>query len=152
MSPGGMEENWETYAPRLEPDGRNWLVFKKRFIWSLADHEVDHHLNAALVPKPCLPENEDIKPSQIQLKEIAIWRRHENTCRQMLARAIPDSIMWKIINEDTVAEMWKIISQEFESKTALMQADLRQRLHSLKCDENGNVRTHLEHLRMMREE
>ena len=70
----------------------------------------------------------------------------------MLARAIPDSIMWKIINEEMVAGMWLIISREFESKTALMQADLRQRLHSLKCEENGNVRTHLEHLRMMREE
>jgi len=58
MSPSGMEENRETYTPRLKPDERNWLVFKKRFIWALADREVDHHLNAALTPKPCLPENE----------------------------------------------------------------------------------------------
>src|SRR5438445_6157576 len=149
MSPGGMEENRETYAPRLEPDGRNWLVFKRRFIWALADREVEHHLDAALAPKPLLPENEDIKPSQTQLKELTIWRKHENTCRQMLARAIPDSMMWKIINEETVAGMWSIISREFESKTVLMQADLRQRLHSLKCEENGDVRAHLDSLRMM---
>ena len=65
-----MEENWEMYALRLEPDGKSWLIFKKRFTWALADHEVEHHLSTVLTPKPCIPENEDIKPSQTQLKKI----------------------------------------------------------------------------------
>ena len=69
----------------------------------------------------------------------AKWQKPEFVCRQQLARALPDSLLWKILHDDTVAKMWKTITTEYELKTSLVQADLRAKFQNLSCPENGDL-------------
>ncbi|KAF8546406.1 hypothetical protein OG21DRAFT_1451066, partial [Imleria badia] len=48
--------------------------------------------------------------------------------------------------------MWKTITTEYESKTSLVQADLRAKFQNLSCPEKGDLRAHLDKLRASREE
>ena len=42
-------------VPKLEPDGRNWIIFKNRIEWALAARGVVSHLDATKAPKPAPP-------------------------------------------------------------------------------------------------
>ena len=42
-------------VPKLEPDGRNWIIFKNRIEWALAACGVVLHLDATKAPKPAPP-------------------------------------------------------------------------------------------------
>ena len=137
-------------VPKLESDGRNWIIFKNCLEWALAAQGVVAHLDAQKAPKPVKPL-EAAKLAAYKT-ELATWEKTEFTCRQQLARALPDSTLWKILHASTVADMWKTTVTEFKSKTVLVQADLRARFQSLKCPEKGDLRAHLDKLRSMREE
>ena len=137
-------------VPKLEPDGHNWIIFKNRIEWALAARGVVSHLDAKKAPKPAPPA--DPKQMDAYEAELAAWEKTEFTCRQQLARALPDSTLWKILHTTSVADMWTTIVTEFESKTVLVQADLRARFQSLKCAKKGDLRAHLDKLRSMREE
>ena len=131
-------------VPKLESDGRNWIIFKNRLEWALAAQGVVAHLDAQKAPKPVEPL-EAAKLAAYKT-ELAAWEKTEFTCHQQLARALPDSTLWKILHASIVADMWKTIVMEFESKTVLVQADLHAHFQSLKCPEKGDLQAHLDKL------
>ena len=48
--------------------------------------------------------------------------------------------------------MWSTIKAEYESKTALVQSDLRAQFQTLRCPERGDLRAHLDKLSQMWED
>jgi hypothetical protein len=104
-------------VPKLEPDRSNWVIFKTRLVWTFADRQVSDHLKATV--KPTAPD---------QLLE---WEKAEYKARNLLAQRLADSTLRKVFKKDTVAEMWTLISDEFEKKTSLVQSDLRAKFQSL---------------------
>ena len=127
-------------VPRLEPDGSNWVIFKTRLTWTLADCQVLDHLSSSKAPKPTAPD---------QLIE---WEKAENKARNLLAQRLADSTLRKVFKKDTVAKMWTTISDEFEKKTSLVQSDLRAKFQSLRCPKRGDLRTHLDKMSELWEE
>ena len=58
-------------VPKLEADGSNWVTFKTRLDWALADKQVDGHLTSStLAPDPNarLPDFDDL---------LAKWEKDE---------------------------------------------------------------------------
>jgi hypothetical protein len=151
MSPGEMSSTKDELpsVPKLEADGTNWVTFKTRLDWALADKEVNGHLNGS-APKPESKPG-DVKPPDFDDK-LAEWEKHERKARNLLAQRIPDSTLRKILHKKTVAEMWKTISTDFESKTSLVQSDLRAQFQSIRCPERGDLRAHLDKMAKMWED
>ena len=52
--------------PKLEPDGSNWVIFKTRLSWALADRQVFNHLAGTAA-----------KPVATAVDELAEWEKVE---------------------------------------------------------------------------
>ncbi|KAF9470133.1 hypothetical protein BDN70DRAFT_763253, partial [Pholiota conissans] len=80
------------------------------------------------------------------------WRQGEAIVKQQIAASIPDSLFMKIRGEGTALNIWKSLSDTFQSKSRMVAMDLRRRLQQERCSENGNIRAHFAKLRTMRED
>jgi hypothetical protein len=110
--------------PMLEPDGGNWVIFKTRLEWALASKNVDSHL-LGKKPKPkAAADGADPDVVKAAADELEQWEKSQNLARHMLGQRLRDSTLRKIIRKPSVAEMWLVISTEFEKKSALVQANL----------------------------
>ncbi|OCH83555.1 hypothetical protein OBBRIDRAFT_742973, partial [Obba rivulosa] len=87
------------------------------------------------------------------LELLSVWRRDEAKARYLLARSVPDTVLRRMKrNGDTVRDMWAWVRGEFEDKTPLVQSNVLERFHSMRCAENGNVSKFLDKLGEMVEE
>jgi hypothetical protein len=139
-------------VPMLEPDGRNWVIFRTHLEWALASKNVDGHLLGKKTKPKAAADGADPDVVKAAVDEFAMWEKNENLARHMLGQCLHDSTLRKIIRKPTVAEMWTTISTEFEKKSALVQANLRSKFMTLWCADKGNLRTHLDKMSEMWEE
>jgi hypothetical protein len=117
--------NTDLYTvPKLEPDGHNWIMFKNQLEWALAACGVTDHLHTQKAPKPTVSDSATPDEKADYETKLATWEKTEFTCCQQLTHALPDSVLWKILHEETMANMWSTIKMEFELKTVLVQAEL----------------------------
>jgi len=56
------------------------------------------------------------------------WRHDEHVARAQLAQVVSDSLLIKIQRAGAVANMWDIITTEFNRKGRMVQVDLHQRM------------------------
>ncbi|KAF7344178.1 hypothetical protein MVEN_01708200 [Mycena venus] len=80
--------------------------------------------------------------------EIDAWQKHEDESRNHLAQKLEDTTFLQADEYDTVAEMWEWISNEFTALSVHAVAAMQAEFDSCNCGEHGNVRTHLELLKM----
>lgn len=143
MTPGDQEDDFYS-VPRLEADGTNWPIYRTRLVWAMEAQGVAGHLLPAVSATAgtssasgtganvggstttataatvapfatgCLATISPADPSDSN------YRQHEAIARHELAKTVPDSILLRIAHKTTVAEMWAVIQNELESKTALM--------------------------------
>ena len=132
-------------VPKLETNGSNWIIFQIRLKWALEEKRVFSHLDGTMV-KPTAAGEEDIS------KDVEEWLGNETKARHLLAQKLYDSTLTKLLHLTTVAEVWKTITQEFTVKSSHVVAAMRTSFESLKCANNGNIRTHLDKLRFKYEE
>lgn len=52
----------------------------------------------------------------------------------------------------TAHKVWLLVEAEMTAKSDMVRVDLRGRMQQLRCDENGNVRNHLDTLLRMKED
>src|SRR5579871_3349592 len=121
-------------VPILEPDGSNWVIWKNHLHFAMAAKGTYEHLTGTAT-RPTPPDSTEA------------WDKAEATARWQLARAVKDVTFHIIMGKTLVSEMWTEIKKEFESKSSLVQADLRRKFHEMRCTEKGDVRTHLDNLR-----
>jgi gag-polypeptide of LTR copia-type len=154
-------------VPALTEDGSNWSIFKMRFRLALIPHGLYHfYVPDKENPKPVDPISRILAdPKSAQLTEVEIklrdkyneemvkWKRSEDIARYILSRVIPDSLLRKIYDDDRpVHVMWKMLTQDFEQKNALVQATLRMKFNTYRCPDKGDIRQHLSKLRQMHQD
>jgi len=147
--------------PKLLPDGSNWVIFKDRFHFAAAAAVLQKHLDgtdsepAALAfpvagPTPLTAaQTEELKAYEASLSK---WQAGEAVLKQAIASTIPDSLFLDVRKEKTAKLMWDSVSNKREKKSRMVTVDLRRKLQLEKCEENGDVRTHLFKLQTMRED
>jgi hypothetical protein len=84
--------------------------------------------------------------------EHAAWLKKENQAFNLLTQKLHDTTLTKLLALKTVAEWWTTIKTEFTVKSSHVVAAMRATFDKLKCADNGNVRTHLDKLRLKHEE
>ncbi len=162
-------------VPKLEAGGRNWVVYKDRFLWSVdargllervdgSEREPVCPVKPRMVPRRDSEGNEtrdfvqapytrdeekEIKEWKAESKE---WKQGEAIVKQQITATIPDSLFMKIRDKGTALEIWEALQQDFQNKSRMVAVDLRRRLQQERCVEKGDVRAHFAKLRTMRED
>ena len=148
------------HIPKLEVDGSNWVIFKDRFLFAAAAAALKGHIDGTDV-SPVMPV---IAPTREPLTEIQTdklteyeklrtkWDMEENILKQALASVIPDSLFIEVRRKETALAMWDAVKGQREKKSRMVTVDMRRKIQSEKCSEQGDVRTHLVKLQTMRED
>ena len=149
--------------PKLMTNRANWVTFKRRMTVDIAARpQLTWHLEGT-APYPKHPAPLKAKPMQQEQDEydkclekyadaIDLWRARDTIIQRQIVHNIPDNILIRVQNLTTAAEMWEALQKEFEGRTTFIQDDLRYKIQSMKCSENGNLREHIDHMRYMLEE
>src|SRR5882724_9719985 len=123
--------------PKLAPDGSNWVMFKTCFLFAMAGHDIGGHFNRSettpLAPTYSTPDKAkwttmDRDKNQAYLLLVRKWRHDEHVACTQLAQVVSDSLLIKIQRAGAVANMWDIITTEFNRKGRMVQVDLHQRM------------------------
>jgi hypothetical protein len=95
--------------PKLEPDGKNWVIFRARILLATKSLGIEDHLSGKLTAPDPDPDAD----------AAAEYARKENLACFGLADRLLDSLFQQVLHYDTVAEMWETLESDFTSKTAL---------------------------------
>src|SRR5271168_1895617 len=147
------------HIPKLEIDGLNWVIFKDRFLFAAAAGSLKGHIDGSgkppvnPLPTPCVPLTEDQKAEMSEYSALLTkWEMEENIMKQALASVIPDSLFIEVRKMETALSMWDAVRNQREKKSRMVTIDMRRKLQSEKCTEQGDVRAHLVKLKIMRED
>jgi hypothetical protein len=127
-----------TRAPVLQVNGPNWLIFSTRFKHFAKSKAAWGHFDGT-TPKPMPPA------AQADINE---WEKHEDEAHNYLAQKLEDTTLLRADERNTVGEMWEWVSNEFTALSAHVVAAMQADFDNCNCGENGNVRTHLDLLKM----
>ena len=94
----------------------------------------------------------EVSATERYAKDISQYLQEQAIVFQQIASTIPDSLYLKIKGKPTVKEAWDALKADFEKRSRMITVELRKRLHDIRCTENGNIRTHFDNIRTMREE
>src|SRR5882757_1464468 len=133
--------------PKLDPTGANWAIFSIRFEEAMMSRRKWGHFDGTSVkPIYTLPVTQD------QSDEIIQWEKDESTSRYMLSQKLPDSAVVRVRKFGSVAEKWKLVTEEYTRKGLFARADLHQSFMVSKSPRGVNVRRWLTDLGTKREE
>ena len=108
---------------------------------------------APLKGKPTQQEEDEYEEKQEKYEDaVDLWRTRDAVVKRQIIHNIPDTVLIRIQNLSTAADMWDALRREFEGRTAFVQNDLRHKISLAKCGENENVREHTDRMRYMFEE
>src|SRR4051812_39452538 len=110
------EKDELTFVPILEPDGSNWVIWKNRLNFAMTAKGTWEHLTG-----------KSKRHDDASDPDMAVWDKQEALARWQLARAVKDVTFHLIMTKATTKEMWDEITKEFESKSSLVQAELRRK-------------------------
>ena len=159
-TPSKFSDTFLRTIPKLQADGRNWITYRDRLTLCITAQGLLGYLDGT-VTEPADPATRDesashtpdeVSENEEHAKLDADWKQKQAIVLQYIASTIPDSLYLKIKGKQTAKEAWDTLKAEFESRTRMFIIDLRRRLQDEKCDENGNLRTHFDTMRTMREE
>ena len=140
---------------KLARDASNWITWKTQTLATLGSNRgVIRHLNGMVkMPEPL----EDIETSDEEAYEKAERRWDDYHQREELIKAqifttIPETLLIEIQKLSTAKEIWDAICIKHENTALTIKVDLRQRLYQIKCEDDANVRTHLETMLQIQEQ
>jgi hypothetical protein len=145
---------------RLPADGKGFVVWKERLEFSIWARGLYGHLDGT-VTKPQEPTRpaegatataEQVSAVERYTKDLNQYLQEQAIVFQQIASTIPDLLYLKIKGKVTVKEAWDTLKADFEKRSWMIIIDLQKRLQDVRCAENGNIRTHFDNIRTMREE
>jgi len=152
----------KSYAvSKLAHDGSNWITWKSQTLATLAvGWGVTRHIEgtARELPKmPTVPSNRPLTEDEEDCLEKAEKRwddynQREATVKVQIFTTIPDSLLIEIQKLNTAKEIWDTVCAKYENKSLTVKVDLRCRMYEMKCEDETQVRTHLESLSRMQEQ
>ena len=156
--------------PKLKPDGSNWIMFMDAVQLESASHNLEGHLDGSKtrpVPPAVAPTTTTTAttgtstttttptaPTAQEQYERALdkWTSGEATIRRGLSEALPPALYLVVRKETSVKDVWAAIKHHHQDKAQLIIIELHTRLQNEKCNEKGDIRTHLAKLRQMLED
>jgi hypothetical protein len=165
-------------VPRLEVSGSNWVIYKDRFCWAIDARGLLEHVDGSgrEPTRPTLGGKkaggsskdgestgegfemveeltaEDERRLEVWKGKLRVWKHGEAVVKQQIAATIPDSLFMKIRTKGTAREIWEALMRDFQNKSRMVSVDLRRRLQQQHCVEKGDIRSHFDTLRTMRED
>ena len=164
-------------VPQLNVAGTNWVVYKDWFCWAIDARGLLEHVDGSErePTRPTLSGKkaggsskegemtkgdfevveltaEDERKMEVWKKELRAWKLGEAVVKQQIAVTIPDSLFMKIRTKGTAREIWEALQKDFQNKSWMVSVDLRRRLQQQHCAEKGDVQSHFDTLRLMRED
>ena len=148
-------------VPKLSADGKGFVVWKERLELSVRARGLYGHLDGTItrpVDPPSGEEASALTKEQVSAitetfaKELSTYLQEQAIVFQQIASTIPDSLYLKIKSKPTVKQAWDALKADFEKRSRMITIELRKRLQDVRCTENGNIRTHFDIVRTMREE
>ncbi|KAI1787679.1 hypothetical protein LXA43DRAFT_837737, partial [Ganoderma leucocontextum] len=106
---------------KLEVRGKNWVSFKRHFTIAVRQKEVWDHFDGT---SPCPTFADPNKPTADETKAAKEWNMAENTAMYLLSLKIPEAILSKYEDLNTVALMWTSISNDFQQRSLLYRTTL----------------------------
>ncbi|KAH8986007.1 hypothetical protein EDB92DRAFT_1802202, partial [Lactarius akahatsu] len=137
MGPAPTEDSPNrSYVPKLLPNGANWISYKSRVIVALGSKGLLRNLEGRAAPKPKppvpLPSSHTATEAKAHKKAVEEydallddWEAREYSAQQQIFSTISDSILIRIQNLKSAAEMWTVLKRDFEGRTQVVQNDLR---------------------------
>ena len=128
--------------------------------WSSQARRLYGHLDGTAI-KPADPPTwpdghtltaEEVSSNKQHLKDLSLYLQHQAIVFQQIASTIPDSLYLKIKGKATVKEAWDALKDNFKKWSRMFMIELRKHLQDTRCSKNGNICTHFDNLRTMREE
>jgi hypothetical protein len=104
---------------------------------------------ATTATPPAVLTPAEVAAAEAYDKELKVYKSGQAIVKQVIASTIPDALFLRVKDANTAAELWKKVAEEFEKKSRMVTVDLRRRLQDERCNEIGNVRTHLEKLQTL---
>ena len=129
---------------KLEVRGKNWVSFKHHFMIAVHQKEVWDHFNGkSLCPIPA----DEAKPTADEVKAVKEWNKAENTALYLLSLKIPENILLKYEDLDTVMLMWTSISNEFQQKSLLYRTTLHADFMNMRAVSGTDLHTEFNRVR-----
>ena len=161
-----LSDSLPSSIPKLDSTGLNWAIFSVRFQDAVEAKGFWGHFDGSEPrpePSPAPPPTETAEGARpaparvatISAEDLAAqlqWDKNERSAKSLLTQKIPDSTLMRIHSKKTVKERWAAIVEEYTSKGAYAQTDLRQKFMDMKCADKANVREFLDSLQVKREE
>jgi len=144
--------------PKLKADGSNWVLFQDSVELECAAHNLESHINGTgttpVHPHPSVTSPTADEKAAIEDYEKALmrWTAGEATIRKGLSEAVPVTLYLTVRKETTAKKAWDGVVKHHQQKAQLIIVELRRKLQNERCDDKGDVRTHLAKLRQMRED
>ena len=147
-------------VPRLSTDGKGFVTWKDRLELSIRARGLYGHLDGSTVKPndpPTRPEGstlteEEVSSNEAYMKNLSRHLQEQAIVFQQIASTIPDSLYLKIKGKPTVKEAWDALKNDFQKRSKMITIELQKRLQDTRCTETGNIRTHFDNIRTMREE
>lgn len=147
--------------PKLAKDGSNWITWKTQTLATLRSNRgIMRHLEGTVrVPEP-LPMFDAIKTvteSHEEAYEKAERRWDDYQQREALIKAqifttIPGVLLIEVRKLSTAKQVWDAVCAKHENAALTLTVDMRSRLYQMKCEDDSNVRTHLEAMMLLQEQ
>ena len=138
---------------RLARDGSNWITWKSQTLAVLSSiRGVKRHIDGK-ARKPADPPTfadkhvmteEDEEDLELAEKRWDDYEQREAIIKAQIYGTIPESLQIEVQKLDTAKEIWDAICAKHEAKALTVKIDMRRRLYEMKCEDESNVRTHLE--------
>jgi LTR polyprotein gag-polypeptide-like protein len=111
-------------------------------------HRWDHFISAKPCPKPKVTD----KPIDAEREAIEKWEHENAIASYLLSQHLLDITVICLTNCLTAHNQWKMVTKEYQAKSAYTQADLHQSFLKICCAKGGDVREFLGNLCYKREE
>src|SRR6267154_2287203 len=135
--------------PRLEHNGSNWAIFKMCFGNAMkVTRQWAYFTGLNPYPKPV----DAAKPTKEEATAIVQWEYEDSVASYLLSQRLPDTTEMRLANCKTTQERWALVTQEYQAKSAYVQADLHQAFLDMRCTKGGNMRDFLASLCCKHEE
>ena len=148
-------------VPRLEVDGGNWPIFRRKFETYMDSAGLYEHFRKENTPaksyveaKPTKEKDESDTDYKKRMsvwndgeskwkKATRRWKKDDAEARAALGKVVPNSIYMEISEFRTFHEMWAAVEVCVERVTLHQKSNLKGRHNQIYCGKKGNVVTTL---------
>src|ERR1700731_2198789 len=169
MRPGAQNDmsnpnssNSSIAVPRLRDDGANWPDYQSKARTAMGARGLIRHVdgtarkplpypevNGVPMKKPGLEaSDEDLEEKEKRLDE---YEQKEYGAQHVMLTTVSPRLA-TLLKSMSASEMWTAIRNDATKKSQLHKVDTRRRLQTMLCDEDTDIKAHLNAMTKLREE